>query len=270
MASLRVIILIIGLALIALIYLWEIIKQRRQQRKQTLSTLYPEHDYQEVRVSSEDDASNEYADVLSELNQTLAENRQKGETGARSGMGRSSAGERQQTPAVRRTPETEDMFASFQVEGPDTSAPKANAYYDVDESAIITLHVTAMPTRVFNGNDILDAVNNVGLEFGEMNIFHHYGIGDMQGDRPIFSLSDMFEPGNFDLENLDQHNTRGLSLFFCLPIRVDGQVVFELMLNTAQRLAKRLGGEIRGPGHQVLDDRQIADIRNKISHNSSV
>jgi len=270
MASLRVIILIIGLALIALIYLWEIIKQRRQQRKQTVSTVYPEHDYPEIRVAPENNSDNEYADVLSELNQTLAENRLKGETGAGSGMGRRSGSERPQSPSVRRAPETGDMFASFQVDDPDPGTPKDNAYRDVVKRVIISLHVTAMPTTVFNGNDILDAVNNVGLEFGDMNIFHHYGIGDMQGDQPIFSLSDMFEPGNFDLNNLDQHNTRGLTLFFCLPIRVDGQVVFELMLNTAQRLAKALGGEIRGPGHQVLDDRQIADIRNKISHNSSV
>ena len=75
----------------------------------------------------------------------------------------------------------------------------------------------------------------------------------------------MFEPGNFDLARLDQHNTRGLTLFFSLPVRVDSQVVFELMLNTAQRLAKRLGGEIRGSEHNLLDDAQITAIRNKIN-----
>ena len=122
-----------------------------------------------------------------------------------------------------------------------------------------------MPSRTFYGNDILEAVNEVGLEYGEMDIFHHYGVGDMRCDRPLFSVADMLEPGHFDLTKLDRHRTRGLTMFFCLPARDDGQVVFELMLNTAERLAHRLGGEIRGVDQNLIDDEQITTIRNKIN-----
>ena len=45
---------------------------------------------------------------------------------------------------------------------------------------------------------------------------------------------------------------------------VDGQVVFELMLNTAQRLADILGGEIRGPNHSLINENRIHTIRSKI------
>ena len=273
MTSLRVIILAIGIVLIAIIYLWETIRQRRLQRKQTVSPAYSEQEYTGVRITADQDIQNDYADVLSELNQTLAETKRKGDVKTRDTITVTTAKgfgiDDYQNSDPRRKLETRDMFASFRHEPPAAARPGDSNYQNLDESQIIALHITALPTGIFNGNDILDAVNDVGLEFGEMNLFHHYGIGDMQSNRPLFSLSDMFEPGSFDLTRLDQHNTRGLTLFFCLPVRVDGQVVFELMLNTAQRLAKRLGGEIRGADHNLINDDQIAANRNKISHYSS-
>ena len=75
----------------------------------------------------------------------------------------------------------------------------------------------------------------------------------------------MFEPGSFDLEKIDSINTRGLSLILSLPTPIDGQVVFELMLNTAQRLAEQLGGEIRDPNHKLINDLHISSIRQNIS-----
>ena len=266
MTPLRLIILIAGIVLIAIIYIWETIKQRRQQRKQTISPSFSEQDYPGFRMGPGRDSDNEYADALSELNQSLADTKSKTAfTSQETFSSRSGNAERFRPGKAQLEPETRDLFATFRHHPVPVTRQENTEYHDVDENQIITLHITALPTKTFGGNDILDAVNNVGLEFGDMNIFHHYGIGDMQTNQQLFSLIDMFEPGNFDLSRLDQHNTRGLTLFFCLPVRVDGQVVFELMLNTAQRLAKRLGGEIRGPEHNLLDDAQISAIRNKIN-----
>jgi cell division protein ZipA len=257
MTPLRIAILIIGLVAFAVIGVWEILKYRRQQRKQTLGPAGHEPQQPGFRITPDQDADNDYAEVLARLNQTLEETRRKAGSAVASG---SRQPDRPRPAAPRSGPETRDLFAP--------PAADRNAYQNVTDNQIIKLHITALPARAFHGNDILDAVNEVGFEFGEMNVFHHYGVGDMQGERPLFSLSDMFEPGEFDLQTLDRLQTRGLTLFFCLPGEVDGQVVFELMLNTAQRLAKRLGGEIRGAGHILIDDAQISDIRNRIKQQS--
>ncbi|MBF8268903.1 MAG: Cell division protein ZipA [Gammaproteobacteria bacterium] len=271
MTSLRVIILVVGVVLIVVIYFWETIKHRRQQRKQTISPSFSEQEYSGIRITSDHETDSDYADVLSELNQALAETKRKAEFAPPNTIvSRADGTERSRHMGAQIKSETRDMFGPARQDAPVSTGLQDSEYQNVNENQIIALHITALPTGIFNGNDILDAVNNVGLEFGEMNIFHHYGIGDMQGQRPLFSLADMFEPGSFDLARLDQHHTRGLTLFFFLPIRVDSQVVFELMLNTAQRLAKRLGGEIRGPDHNMIDDEQIAAIRSKINYYNQI
>ena len=274
MSSLRLIILLIGLVFIAVIYFWESIKQKRLQRKQTIKTISSEKEYPEIRVVRDQDDGNEYAGVRPELEQPLNDTKNTAGMKEQEHMveadKESEIPELSHTANIRHEPETRDMFTEHSGEPGESSGQDTAANQDIDEDRIIALHVTALPTRAFNGNDLVDAVNDVGLEYGEMNVFHHFGPGDMRSDRPLFSLADMFEPGNFDLDKLDRHSTRGLTLFFCLPSRVDGQVVFELMLNTAQRLAQRLGGEIRGPAQDLIDDEQITEIRNKINQHTYV
>jgi len=269
MSSLRLIILIAGLIFIAVIYFWESIKNKRLQRRQTIRRPPPsEHEYSVVRTIPEKEVEDDFSDVLSELNQELVDSKDTADLTDQERLVPAQAAdppERLHATNVRTEPETRDMFTDLADVSDVDLAQEQGVNQAVSESQIVVLHITALPTRVFNGNDILDAVNDVGLEYGDMNIFHHYGVGDLHGDRPLFSLADMFEPGHFDISSLDRHTTRGLTMFFCLPSRIDGQVVFELMLNTAQRLAQRLGGEIRGAGQDLIDDKLIAEIRNKIN-----
>ena len=71
----------------------------------------------------------------------------------------------------------------------------------------------------------------------------------------------MLEPGNFDLQNIQTHETAGLVMFMRLPVPADGSVAFELMLNTAQRLQERLGGELRDDEHRPLARAAIDRMR---------
>lgn len=270
MNDLRLILLVIGLVLIAIIYLWEITKQRRLQRRQTISQSAPDEHFADIRITPEPDADSDVSGTLAGLNEVLADSRTRDDTISDESIFQADeVSEEQEEPAFRT--DTQDMFTTTGIDEEALSRTLADTSFGqespaaVTEDNLITLHITALPIRPFSGNDILDAVNHVGLEYGDMNIFHHYGIGDMQIGRPLFSLSDMFEPGDFDLEHIDAHSTRGLSMFFCLPVPVDGLLVFELMLNTAQRISDLLGGEIRGPDHNLINDHHIAAMREKIS-----
>jgi len=129
------------------------------------------------------------------------------------------------------------------------------------EQAIIALFVRPPAGHEFAGPAILRAMNSVGLRFGDMDIFHHFGAGDLRTELPLFSVANMVEPGNFNLEDLESFSTPGLALFLRLPGPLDGAVAFELFLNTAQRLSEALSGDLYGTPKKLLDSAMIDKMR---------
>jgi len=263
MNDLRLVILLIGLIIIVGIYLWETIKQRDLQRKQTVRHLPADSDISNIRISTAPDEDDNYSSAISDLNVFLAESKKQEDENVAEKLSlqlSEDSGDR----------ETEDLFDSSADTHAEISDQEVDAGQNeiIEKDQIVILHITASGDNAFGGNEIIEAANTVGLEYGQMNIFHHFGIGQMKMDKPLFSLADMFEPGNFELQNMARHRTRGLALFLCFPVEIDGLLVFELMLNTAQRLADILGGEVRGSNHELIDDSQMAAIRDTISLNS--
>jgi len=129
---------------------------------------------------------------------------------------------------------------------------------------IIALHVVAA-SAPFAGPDILAAAEEAGLHHGPMRIFHRYDAGGIEYEKPLFSLASMREPGHIDREDIGQFRTQGLSLFMCLPVAAGDHLVFDLMLRTAEQLAKSLGGELCGPDHGRLDASRLAMLRARLS-----
>ena len=129
------------------------------------------------------------------------------------------------------------------------------------DDAIIALYVRPATGQQFGGSAIVEAMNNVGLCFGDMNIFHHFGAGDLRAKQPLFSVANMVEPGNFDMTDIDRFATPGLALFLRLPGPLDGAVTFELFLNTGQRLAEALSGGLYGEPNKLLDALMIDQMR---------
>ena len=113
----------------------------------------------------------------------------------------------------------------------------------------------------FAGLKILTATKHLDMKFGHMNIFHHYGIRGMQSEKPVFSLANMFEPGEFNLQEMDAFSTKGLVAYMTLPAEVDPLDGFELMLSCCQRLADDLKGDLQGAGDGLLDDEKIEAMR---------
>ncbi len=104
--------------------------------------------------------------------------------------------------------------------------------------------------KPFEAVSVRTVLDDAGLQFGAMAIFHHYGLNGTPKDQPVFSVARAVEPGTFDPRDPRSFKTPGLVLFMRLPCSQDGPVVLELMLATAQLLARRLEAEI-------LDDRQM-------------
>jgi len=162
------------------------------------------------------------------------------------------------TPEPERkaeSPPAERKSRLYAVEG-----PKARP----GEELIIVLNVMAEPGQPFRGAEVRSALESVDMRFGEMKVFHHYGIGDTRSETPVFSVANMLEPGVFDLAGMEAMSSPGLVMFMRLPGPLDARVAFELMLNTGQRLAEQLGGDLRDETRSVLSAQTIAHVRERI------
>ncbi len=115
----------------------------------------------------------------------------------------------------------------------------------------------------FYGDDILCVVQEVGMELGEMNIFHHYA-NDQDKHQPIYSMASLVEPGTFPADDMDNYSTPGLTLFARLPGPKDGLTTFTDMLYAAEQLANLLDGELRDETHSALSKQTIGHIREEI------
>jgi len=136
------------------------------------------------------------------------------------------------------------------------------------DDGLINLYVRAREQRPFGGPELVRALNAVGMRFGDMSIFHHYGAGELKSDTPVFSAANMFEPGTFDLNKIEAFRTSGIVLFLQLPAPLEGPVAFELLLSSAQRLAELTGGELFGTPRHPLDAHAIAALRQRAAHYS--
>lgn len=263
MNDLRLIILVIGLCVIALIYFWETRKQRKEQRRQTVSYVPPEHEMPELTVKAEGNGDTDYASVITDLNEALNETRQHEDEVISKMLNITIDDPRtSNTREVPVTPPvTGDLFPNEKSSGQDgqgrAAAPEADA---AGVERIITLFVTAPDGIEFSANDIVNAARETGLEFGDLNIFHHFGNRTGTAAKAVFSMADMFEPGSFDPDDMPDRTTRGLSLFMCLPTPVKDTRAFELMLNTARQLAEILGGQVMGPDRKILNKEHIRSI----------
>jgi len=95
-----------------------------------------------------------------------------------------------------------------------------------------------------------------------MDIFHRY-LGDKRS-KIIFSMANLVEPGNFDINKISELSTPGLTLFAQLPGPLDGISLLEEMLSVAQRLAALLDGEIQDDTHSDMSKQTIEHLREEI------
>jgi len=171
--------------------------------------------------------------------------------------------------ARKRTDQLDLFGESADAPPPEAAAVRRRTYKEPSrepESGLITLYVRAHEGKEFSGTTLVKALNSVGMQFGEMAIFHHFGAGELKCTTPVFSAANMFEPGTFELRKIEAFRTAGVALFLQLPGPLDGPVAFELLLNTAQRLTELTGGELYVDPKNLLDPPSIARLRKRAAH----
>lgn len=128
---------------------------------------------------------------------------------------------------------------------------------------IVTLYVSARAGETFNGSDLVVAAEKAGLEFGDMNIFHRMAPGKFDKG-PVFSMATMTKPGNFDMKQITQLETPGITLFMTLPGPMPALDAWDTMLPTAQRIAELLDGVVLDEQRHILGRQRIAHLRDEL------
>lgn len=132
---------------------------------------------------------------------------------------------------------------------------------DTEAPRIVTLYVRARDDRQISGLSLLDAAIKAGLRFGEMKIFHRRHRG---AARPVFSMANITRPGSFDPSAWNLFQTPGVTLFMTLPGPVSALDAWDAMLATGKRLAELLDADLMDDAQCLLTRQRTAQIREEM------
>jgi cell division protein ZipA len=244
--------------------LWEIYRKNKNKNKADI--LNAVDDISDLPISpndvfTEEDYSKAIAD-LSELSTHLQNNRFA----------------REQDSAINTANKINENISTKVEENTIENIAEINQTNKIQEDLLV-FYITAHENTEFNGLIIHKALSEVGMKYGYMDIFHYFGEKDNSLSHvtdayvePLFSLANMHEPGSFMFDEMKWESTRMENF------RTKGVVAFMRDLNddysyklfenhflpNVQRIAELLGGEIRTSNHKLLNDVELALIRDKL------
>jgi len=166
-----------------------------------------------------------------------------------------TAESRHEVPPEREWRESEPLT---QAAGSEAVAPERD---EARAPKIVTLYVRARDDRNISGLSLLDSAIKAGLRFGEMKIFHRRHRG---ATKPVFSMANITRPGSFDPSGWNLFQTPGVTLFMTLPGPVSALDAWDAMLATGKRLAELLDADLMDDAQCLLTRQRIAQIREEM------
>lgn len=162
-------------------------------------------------------------------------------------------------------PENLDWLDNMPAEPAATKpqAPEAGRLPRAVDPEVFMINVVAREPTGFRGEDIMHILLACDLRFGDMSFFHRHeheaGRGEIQ-----FSVANMMQPGVFDIDNMNDFTTPGLVFFVTLPGPEDMMKAFDYMIETAQAVARNLGGDVLDESRSVITKQTLEHSRQQI------
>ncbi len=214
MDDLRLVILALGIALLGLIYLWGKWRARKDDWE-----LPPNADLSGDPVYPEENNPEDDWEIIPLR-------------AARNANVDESTLEKMRGLASENRPLGEDIPTLTEVVG------KAKPAKPLPE-IVVALTILAKTGHSISGKALLDAARKTGLVYGTHRIFHRSVNGDT-----IFSMANILEPGNFELNAMEKFSTPGVALFMRLPGKAAGTLAVQQMIDTARIMAQLLDARI--------------------------
>ena len=141
------------------------------------------------------------------------------------------------------SPESDEHGLNTPQNDVQANSAEDNAEDQAPQQEVLILNVRVPEGKVIQGSVLLPSLLTLGFKFGEHNMFHRHAASNGKGPR-LFTLANMFAPGTFDIDDMENFNTSGVSLFMTLPIEADAHQVFNMMHNAARKLADEFGAQV--------------------------
>lgn len=132
-----------------------------------------------------------------------------------------------------------------------------------EEKKLVVLHVMARRPQAFKGTGIMDLVRELDLEYDDMRIFHKK-VKRLSGRKAMYSILNAVKPGTFDLDNMDQFETPGISFVMNLPGPENGLKAFNIMHEATKRAAEYLQGEVFDESRNRLSQQTVAHLQEEV------
>lgn len=127
---------------------------------------------------------------------------------------------------------------------------------------LIEFSIVARADEGFNGEDLFEAFERVGLKYGSVRVFER-----IDKNRLVdFAVASMVDPGTFPDSHLDEFYCPGI-VFYMQPREVDKPLaVFDDFIETIDTLAMELDGVVWDNQRQPLTADTIAQFRQMLVH----
>jgi len=152
----------------------------------------------------------------------------------------------------------------FEGSAPST-APEGDSRLTQDNAVgapfLIQASVVARRGETFSGEELRDALLDLGLVHGEMDIFHRY---DRSFREPLFSVASLVKPGTFPMDDMKAFDCPGV-VFFFQPTKVpDPLAVFDDLFETSRDLAEKLDGIEWDEHREPLTEESVRALRERV------
>ncbi|MCK5874044.1 MAG: cell division protein ZipA [Alcanivoracaceae bacterium] len=128
---------------------------------------------------------------------------------------------------------------------------------------VIVMHMVTPAANAMPGRDLLQALLEQGMRYGDMNIFHRHQARNGR-DELQFSMANALEPGTFDIDNMETQSFRAVTFFLKMPGPANPGDALERMIKTIRHLGDRFGGEVRDDQHSALTQQTIEHMRERV------
>jgi cell division protein ZipA len=157
----------------------------------------------------------------------------------------------------------EDHHPSSGANAADAAENATNsAPFSAKKLQIIQFSIVAQDEDGFNGKQLFEVLDDVGLEYGNLQIFER-----LDARRLVdFGVASMVKPGIFPSTNLAAFSCPGI-VFFMQPGKLENPVaVFDDFVRTFKFVASQLDGEMWDHHRELLTEETLAQIRHSLNN----
>ncbi|MFY8272767.1 cell division protein ZipA [Pseudoalteromonas sp. SSDWG2] len=134
---------------------------------------------------------------------------------------------------------------------------------EVQPEDFVIIHVHMPEGLQMQGAKLLPLVLTLGFKYSDDGFFHRHEQASGQG--PIlFRMVNMYNPGTFDIDNMEQFSTAGVSLFMTLPNEGEAMATFNMLHSAAKKLADEFGAQLLDHQREPLSVNTVREYVEKV------